>query len=177
MYKIVHTGPGHDDVRVVADALLTPEDFTRVARDLLRPLVRARKVGYVAARPAQAGEVVESRWNGTETVNTARAGDWVVTNLTPRCEPMRDRDGCLNTYIVAAECFPALYQPADGRSERGAIYRAKSVVDAIRLPGGFDIVAPWGERQQAPSGYLILNRSEVYGSNTETFRATYDASS
>jgi hypothetical protein len=47
-------------------------------------------------------------------------------------------------------------------------------VDAIRLPGGFDIAAPWGERQRVPSGYLILNGSEVYGSNAEAFRATYE---
>jgi hypothetical protein len=48
------------------------------------------------------------------------------------------------------------------------------VVDAIRLPGGFDIAAPWGERQQAPSGYLILSGGEVYGNNAETFAATYE---
>ena len=67
-----------------------------------------------------------------------------------------------------------LYEPTEGRNDFGAIYRAKGVVSAIRLTGGFDIAAPWGERQQAPAGYLILNGAEVYGNNAETFEATYE---
>jgi hypothetical protein len=174
MFKIVHAGLGRDDVRVEADTVLTPDDFRHIARDLIRPVLRARKVGCIAARPARAAEVIETRWNGKETINTARAGDWVVVNLTPRREPLRDRAGNLDTYIVAADRFAGLYEPTGERSELGAICRAKGVVDAIRLPGGFDIAAPWGERQQAPSGYLILNGGEVYGSNAETFAATYE---
>ena len=54
------------------------------------------------------------------------------------------------------------------------MYRAKGVVSAIALPGGFDIVAPWGERETAPAGYLLLNGTEVYGCNQETFVATYE---
>jgi hypothetical protein len=174
MFKIVHAGLGRDDVRVEADTVLTPDDFQHIARDLIRPVLRARKVSCVAARPARAGEVVETRWNGKETTNTAHAGDWVVTNLTAQQEPLRDRAGNLNVYIVAADRFAGLYEPTGERSELGAICRAKGVVDAIRLPGGFDIAAPWGERQQAPSGYLILTGGEVYGSNAETFAATYE---
>jgi hypothetical protein len=173
MFKIVHVGLGRDDVRVEADTVLTPDDFQHIAGDLIRPVLRVRKVGCVAARPARAGEVVETRWNGKETTNTARAGDWVVANLTPTREPLRDRAGNLDTYIIAAGRFADLYEPTGDRSELGAICRAKGVVDAIRLPGGFDIAAPWGERQQAPSGYLILSGGEVYGSNAETFAAAY----
>jgi len=33
--------------------------------------------------------------------------------------------------------------------------------------------APWGERQRARAGYLLLNGTEVYGSNATTFAATY----
>jgi hypothetical protein len=47
-------------------------------------------------------------------------------------------------------------------------------VDALHLSGGFDIVAPWGERQTAPDGYLILSGRQVYGNNAETFAATYE---
>ena len=54
MFKIVHTGPGRDAVRIESDARLTPEEFKRIACDLARPIVRARKVGFVAARLAQA---------------------------------------------------------------------------------------------------------------------------
>ncbi len=79
----------------------------------------------------------------------------------------------MNTYVIAADRFQSLYEATDGRNPHGAIYRAKGVVEALHLPGGFDIVAPWGERQQAPSGYLLLNGHDVYGNNAETFRATY----
>jgi hypothetical protein len=174
MFRIVHTGPGRDDLRVEADTVLTADEFQRIARDLIRPVVRARKVGYVAARPAGEGEAVETHWNGKETTNTAHAGDWVVTNLSPQGEPLRDRAGNMDVYVIAADRFASLYQPTGERTELGAIYRASGVVDAIRLPGGFDIAAPWGERQQAPSGYLILNGGEVYGNNAETFAATYE---
>jgi hypothetical protein len=174
MFRIVHTGPGRDDVRAESDARLTPDDFKLIARDLARPIVRARKVGYVAARPAREGEVVETRWNGTETTSTARKGDWVVINLSPKQEVLRDRDGCMNTYVVPAERFASLYEPTGVQSEIGTVHAAKGVVDAIRLTGGFDILAPWGERQQASAGYLILNGEEVYGNNAETFRATYE---
>jgi hypothetical protein len=174
MFKIVHTGIGRDDVRVEADALLTPDDFNRIAKDLVRPVVRARKVGYVAARAARDGEVVETRRNGRETINRARAGDWVVANLTPQKQALRDSEGHLDTYVIKADKFAGLYEPTDDSNALGAIYRAKGVVSAIRLTGGFDIAAPWGERQRAPAGYLILNGTEIYGNNAETFEATYE---
>jgi hypothetical protein len=174
MFTIVHAGPGRDDVRIVSDARLTPEEFMRIARDLIRPIVHARKVGFVAARPAQAERIVETRWNGTETTNTARKYDWIVTNLSPEQQALRDREGHTNTYVIRAERFPDLYEPTGVQNELGAVYRAKGVVHAIRLPGGFDIVAPWGERQRAASGYLIFNGEEVYGNNVETFQATYE---
>jgi hypothetical protein len=173
MYKIVHTGPGRDAVRVEADARLTPDDFRRIASDLVRPIVRARKVGFVAARPARQDVKIETRWNGTETTNTARKGDWIVTNLSPEQKALRDREGHLNTYVIRADRFHHLYEPTGAQNELGAVHRAKGVVEAIRLPGGFDIMAPWGERQRSPEGYLLCNGIEVYGNNAETFAATY----
>jgi hypothetical protein len=161
--------------RLESGIKLTPEHFQAIARELGVAPIRARKIGYVAARRAEGREVVETRWNGTETKNTARKGDWVVTNLSPRREPLRNREGHENRYVIAAKRFPELYAPAEGgeKSAKGEVYRAKGVVSALRLEGGFDIVAPWGERQSAPTGYLILNGEEVYGNNAETFAATY----
>jgi hypothetical protein len=174
VFRIVHTGPGRDAVRVEADSRLTPEDFKRIASDLVRPVVRAHKVGLVAARLAEAVEAVETRWNGTETTNTACKGDWIVTDLSPSQEPLRDGEGELNTYVIQAERFRDLYEPTGAGSEFGAVYRARCAVDAVRLPGGFDIVGPWGERQTSPDGYLMCNGSEVYGNAAETFAATYE---
>ncbi len=119
--------------------------------------------------------MVETRWNGKETTNTARPGDFIVTNLSPQRQPLRDREGHMNVYVIAADKFPALYEPTSETSEHGAIYRAKGVVSALPLPGGFDILAPWGERQTGASGYLLLNGDEVYGSSRDAFEATYEA--
>ena len=172
MRKIVRVG---GNARLEADAILTPADFARIAEELGQTPVRARKVGYVAARKATASERVETRWNGKETTNTARPGDYIVTNLSPQRQPLRDDDGYINDYVIAADRFPTLYEPTSDTSEQGAIYRAKGVVSALPLPGGFDILAPWGERQTGASGYLLLNGDEVYASSAGAFDATYTA--
>jgi hypothetical protein len=170
----VRKGPQGDKDRLEADAVLTPADFGRIAEKLGAKPLHARKIGYVAARKAEKSEVVETRWNGKETTNTARVGDWIVTNLSPQREVLRDGEGHANTYVIAADRFADLYDRAEGTGEFGAIYRPKGIVSAIPLPGGFDIAAPWGERQTGAAGYLLLNGEEVYGSNAETFAATYE---
>jgi hypothetical protein len=157
-----------------SDAVLTPDDFARIAEELGETPVRARKIGYVAARKATKRERVETRWNGKETVNTAQPGDFIVTNLSPQREPLRDRERRMNVYVIAAGKFPDLYEPTSERSKEGAVYRAKGIVSALPLPGGFDLLAPWGERQRGGSGYLLLNGNEVYAAARDAFEATYE---
>jgi hypothetical protein len=172
-FRIVRTGRRQDRSRLETDAVLTLADFQSIARAVGEPVLRARKTGFVSARRATKREVIETHWNGIETTNTARPGDWIVTNLTAERRLLRDREGYVNSYVVRVRRFAKLYQPADGKTRFGAIYQAKSLVSAIRLRGGFDIKAPWGERQRARAGYLLLNGTEVYGSNATTFAATY----
>ena len=171
MFRIYPTSRGD---RLEADAVLTPSDFQSIAKQLDDPPLRARKIGYVAARRATESEVVETRWNGKETTNTARVGDFIVTNLSPTRIPLRDGEGHLDMYVILAERFADLYEPASGESEHGAVHRAKGIVSALPFPGGLDIAAPWGERQAASAGYLLCNGQEVYGSSKETFEATYE---
>jgi hypothetical protein len=171
MFKIDRTAAG---AHLEADAVLTPADFRRIAKASRRAPLRAHKIGYVAARQAAKREVVETRWNGKETTNTAQAGDYIVTNLSPKRQPLRDCDGQLNVYVIAAERFASLYEPAGEESKHGPIYRAKGVVLAIPLFGGFSIAAPWGERQATLAGYLLCNGEEVYGSSREAFEGTYE---
>ena len=163
--------PGKE--RVHSDAVLTPADFARIAAELGATPFRAWKVGYVAARVATEPEQVETYANGKETTNIAHQGDYIVTNLSPLREPLRDRDGQMNVYVIAAERFAALYERTSEKGAHGDIYRAKGVVSALPLPGGFDILAPWGERQTGASGYLLLNGDEVYGSSAQAFEGTY----
>ena len=173
MFKFVPDAHS-DGARLVADTVLTPEQFEEVAKALGTQPIRARKIGYVAACKATRDEVVETRSNGKETTNTAHAGDFIVTNLSPQRTPLRDRDGHMNVYVIEAARFPAIYEPAGGESAQGAIYRAKGIVSAIRLPGGFDNVARSGEHQLAASGYLLCNETETYGISDTAFAATYE---
>jgi hypothetical protein len=153
---------------------LTQRDFEQLAVELSAKPVRARKIGFVAAVQTTVARRIETHWNGKETSNSANPGDWIATNLSPQQVPLRDRDGNLNTYVIPAARFFDLYEPTGIAGELGDVYKAKAVVLALRLPGGFDIIAPWGERQQAASGYLLHNGNEVYGNNAETFEATYE---
>jgi len=171
MFKIERTARGD---RLEADAVLKPSDFQGIADTLGSVPLRARKIGYVAARQAQESEVVETHWNGRETTNTARAGDFIVTNLSPQRQPLHDDHGQINVYVITADRFPNLYVAADGTSDLGTVYRAKGVVSAIPLPGGLDIAAPWGERQTASAGYLLCNGAEVYGISKGAFEETYE---
>ncbi len=162
--------------RLKSRGALTPADFRAIAAKLGLEPARARKTGLVAARRAARARTVETRWNGTETKNRARAGDWIVTNLTPEQKVLRDSEGRRNTYVIAGERFGDLYERAGAKrvGKLGTVYRAKGVVSALRLGGGFDILAPWGERQTGRAGYLILNGEDVYGNNAETFQGTYE---
>ena len=163
--------------RLESNKVLTPADFRAIAAKSQLEPVHARKTGLIAARRAARARTVETRWNGKETTNHAQAGDWIVTSLSPARKVLRDAEGHKNTYVVPADRFLELYAPLRGKeiARLGKVYRPKSVVTALRFRGGFDILAPWGERQTAPAGYLILNGADVYGNHAETFEATYQA--
>lgn len=152
----------------------TAADFKRLARKLGVTPLRVRKIGFIRARRVEARERIVTWWNGAETGNDARPGDYVATNLSTEGRVLRDDDGHANTYVIRAGRFAELYEPTGRRTRWGAIYRARVVVQAIRLDQGFDILAPWGERQTAHRGYLILNGNDVYGNHADTFEATYE---
>jgi len=173
-FRILSTGQRQPKPRLESEAVLKAADFRAIAANLAEPIIRARKTGLISARQARTHETIETHWNGIETTNTARPGDWIVTNLTAMRRVLRDREGHVNAYVISAKRFPELYVRAQGRAQFGATYRAKSVISAIRLRGGFDIKAPWGERQRARAGYLLLNGKDVYGCNAATFAATYE---
>jgi hypothetical protein len=174
MFELVTSGVRKVKYRLVAGTVLRRSDFTRLSTRLRTAGVRARKVAFVAARTAREREDVTTYWNGKETTNTARPGDFIVTSLTRRKTVMRDKHGNPNQYVVKARMFRKLYGAAPGRNRFGKFFQSKSVVTAIYLSGGFDIIAPWGRRERAPKGYLLLNGNTVYGNNAQTFEATYD---
>jgi len=80
----------------------------------------------------------------------------------------------MDIYVIAGGRFASLYEPTEGESTFGKVYRATGVVSALSFPGGLDIAAPWGERQTTSAGYLLCNGEEVYGASTNAFEATYE---
>jgi hypothetical protein len=174
MFKIQSSGVRKKKQRLVSNSVLKTVDFKNVGKALGVMPFSARKIAFVAARTARRAEDIETRWNGKETWNTAKPGDFIVTSLTRRKTILRDQAGNVNTYVIKAKTFAKLYAPVSGKNKRGAFYKAKSVVEAIALSGGFDILAPWGQRERTAKGYLLLNGKDVYGNNAGTFEATYE---
>ena len=156
------------------DARSDFEDIVRALSAFKCKVFRARKISFVAARQATAAEAVETRYNGRESQNTAKPGDWIVTNMDEARNIIRDAENCANTYVIQPDAFARLYARSSGSSPFGDVYKAKGVVDAIEVAGGFDIVAPWGERQQGPGGYLLRNGDDVYGIHKDAFNRTYE---
>jgi hypothetical protein len=176
MFEIVRVGSSPGLPRLLAPTGLVKGDFEKIAKELAVKPFRAKKTGFVAAREATVEERIETRWDGKETEKTAKTGDFIVTNLTPKKAVLRDSEGHANTYVIGRGKFGELYERDKGENEFGAIYRAIGTVDAIFFPGGFDILAPWGESQLAASGYLLRNGNEMYGNNKDTFEKTYKKS-
>ncbi|MGE0699905.1 MAG: hypothetical protein AB7O57_12490 [Hyphomicrobiaceae bacterium] len=171
MYRIEAAGT---HPHVTSDAPLTSEEFYRLAGALGFAPLKARKTGRVSAERATMRQRIETRWNGKESEAVAQPGDWIVTSLAADGQPLRDQEGSLNTYVIEAGRFAELYVPDEGYAASDAVYRPKGEVLALRVQGGFDIEAPWGEKQRAVDGWLLLNGSEVYGNHRDTFAATYE---
>lgn len=95
--------------------------------------------------------------------------------MTHKKQPMRDTEGRVNTYVITASRFVELYEISEERTELGVICwsRSKVEVEIFELPEGFDILAPWGNRQTAEKGYLVLNSNDVYGIHADIFANTY----
>jgi len=174
MFKVLQSGLWRQKQRVLApDGIDAGDEYERLAVALHTFVRRAHKVGFVAARKAAVREPIVTHWNGVETTNIAEPDSWVVANMDASRTLMRDQAGNANIYVVPAANFPTLYEVDGGANEFGDIYRAKGEVDALYVSGGFMILAPWGEMQQADTGYLLRNNHEVYGNDRETFERTY----
>lgn len=160
--------------RVTSDTTLTPEDFNAIVGQLDTHPFLARKSGLIAASACDTPTPVETRWNGRETTNLAQPGDFIATTLDKSGAPLTDAEGQRNRYVITKDKFASLYEPAGVHPSWGALYSARSAVTAVYLTGGFEIHAPWGEAQRADRGYLVLNGTDVYGNNADTFEASYE---
>ena len=161
-----------------AEEPLTPDAFYALAQARGLTPFTARKTAPIAAKRLNRETRVETRWNGAETEKTAEPGDWLVTALDANGAPLRDAAGALNQYAVGDSGFHDRYRPGEAGglalTPWGRVYIPDTAVTALFLEDGFEIAAPWGERQRADRGYLILSRGKVYGNHADTFEATYN---
>lgn len=150
-------------------------EFTKIDRksaDVLAALAVApvfKKQGTVKARQAAEGEQVATVMASghTETTNTAKAGDWVVTN--PNGEQ----------YVIGSEKFESRYEA----TEESGVYAARGYCRAIENPFGYsiEIMASWGSPQSGDEKCMIADTCDVAGILTgepylieaEAFAKTY----
>ncbi|TNE64679.1 MAG: hypothetical protein EP344_03485 [Bacteroidetes bacterium] len=146
---------------------------------LLREGIVYRKNKNVLARPAVAGEVIETRTgDGLETVNAAEENDYIVRNQT----------GAMEEYIVPAHKFSKKYALL-GPAENGWMeYQSTGRILAIELtderlvsmglPPEFEFIAPWEDPMTAKSGDFMggpEQLTEVYRLARKEFFETYTA--
>ncbi|HLJ89374.1 MAG TPA: PGDYG domain-containing protein [Candidatus Angelobacter sp.] len=110
-----------------------------------------RKHGKVKARAAVAGErITTTLKDGTqETGNTAKEGDYVVTDLSGE------------QYILPPRKFLERYEP----SEAEGVYRAIGYCRAIRNPFGqpIEIIASWGSPQIGDQNCFLADTCDESG--------------
>ncbi len=129
-----------------------------------------RKKANVVIRPAVAGEVIETRIDGErETVNTAKAGDYVVRGVKGE------------QYLITPETLANRYGPPASEPDAQGFrqYGAQGLVHACRYEGPrATFVPPWGEEMVVNPGDYIgttaLGSDHFYRIEQDAFGTTYD---
>lgn len=169
----IESGP--DSPRLIGSKRLNRQDFEEIANAISQTPKQAKKVGMVAGKMATSETAIETVWESEKTVAQAQTGDWIVTNMKPDRSLLLDSKKQMNRYVISGERFPKLYKRIEGESDNGPLFvvRESVTVDCLHFPAGLDIVAPWGERQQLGSGYLLRNGEDIYGNEARSFEGTY----
>ena len=122
------------------------------------------KFTKIKARPAQPGEVVETiTSDGKETINQAKEGDYVVSNL----------GGSGEEYILSGDKLAKRYKEiGDG------IYQATGECRGVTYSGpDISFEASWGQPMILKTGDMIVTplpqKGEVYRIARQEFESTY----
>ncbi len=112
-----------------------------------------QKQGHVTARRAVVGEKIATvlASGAKETDNTAKEGDWIVTN------PSGEQ------YIIGEQKFNGRYEATD----KPGVYKAKGSCRAVVNPFGkpIEIMASWGEPQTGGVDCMVADTCDADGSN------------
>lgn len=147
----------------------------------------AEKYARIIARPGTIGEIVVS-WsvdaNGDEIKEkedqvkldeTTKNPGWVVTKANSTGEPVIDKNGHKNEWIIEDSVFQKKYE-AD--SENKGIFKPKGGIQwFVKIPENI-ILNQWGSDMKiAKGGYInITNADDMYGISQRDFDDTYKTS-
>ena len=158
---------------------LTYQDFRTIAtlanqKPFLLKLRKPKVPNAAAHFATRSGSLTTFNNTGTETENTYRKGDALITRLTPT-GIARGINGEPNTYIVKKKDFPILFNffkhhnnqeiIEDGISYGRTCY-GKNIVIALAFKNGLKIMCSWGPQKiENQTGYLFysLVTHTVYG--------------
>lgn len=137
---------------------VTHTDFDFSTAGLYRKIEPLEKA---LVRIATCDEVIVSHHSkGVETINQARAGDYIIGSLHHA-----------GSYVVTADRFATLYEqdPSDSRYYRTTeTRRALLVLESVRFQ------ASWGAEQNVPAGGMVIQTGDgLYGVDPLSFIRKY----
>lgn len=136
-----------------------------------------KKIRNVLAKAAIKGQKISTvTQDGLETINQAKAGDFIVKNLTEAGE----------RYLLSEENFAKRYRRIRDEASGYALYESTGIIRAIQLDAEllqildqeacFHFEAPWGEAMIAKAGDFLAapeDYSEIYRIAEKEFFETY----
>lgn len=167
MYRKVEASKYVDLLKRRGAKVAKAEKFARV-------LAREGEIGEEIVTYASTGDVDTRNRVGVEidpVTNEQRPG-MVLTMAMQNGEPVIDKFGHTNTWIVSASVFNKKYE----KSEIEGVYTPKGAPqDFIQIDENVVITASWGEEQYLRAGaYLnVTEQDDVYGIAEDEFNHTY----
>lgn len=176
--------PKNTKLKITGARRVTPDHIIDQKTCLISILPFIKQFGHlyhkyttVIAREVKKEEdVITITSAGYETKNTAKPGDFIVTNSTKAKEQ----------YIVPGKNFHKLYNKITVLKNGSAKYHAtgsvyaiqvtKATIKKLKLPRQFDIIASWGEVQIVRVDDFLacpIDVTEVYCIANIEFKETY----
>lgn len=158
--------------------MITQQDMLQHFRPIMEKLGRRyQKKSLVKAKKAAPGiKIVTKTSDGTETENTAGAGDWLVENQTSSGEQ----------YLVKAETFVKKYTLTHSLERGWGLYQPKGIIlgyqvtqeDLNLFSEGKEIKfqAPWKDYMILKTGDFLVApevKNEIYRIAKKEFGETY----
>lgn len=156
-------------------------EYVRYLKSIGARTISAEKNGYVIARKAVPGETVKVYVsNGNlEVTETAAEGQWLLTRADHNGEPVIDKFGHKNQWLVGEEIFQKKYD-VQNIASNGLTKPLCSPQTFIETDRDIAIMVPWGENGSLVpqtierGGFLNIEDSEaIYGIAKDELFETY----